>query len=429
MAMTVLDSSIANVALPVIARDLGTSPIASIWIVNSYQLAIVMTLFIFAAIGEIAGYRPVYLLGLFIFIMASAKCALSDHLPALVVARFVQGLGAAAIMSVNGALVRFTFPAGHLGRAMGYNAVVIAISATVAPMVAGTVLSLVSWRWLFGINLLFGLLALAAGYRCLPDARGRWRLFDLRSAALSALSLSGLFLGMSVTAQHGVGPWSLAGVVLFLTAGAIAIGRANQQDQPLIPIDLTRMPVLRNAYAASLCTFAAQMIVMVSLPFYLHLNFRLSPWETGLIMTPIPLGLALLAPLAGRLSDHASHALIGGAGLCLSAAGFIAFAVLPAFLPLRATLIMCGFLCGAGFGLFQAPNNRKMIGAAPRERSGAAAGMLAVSRLAGQTAGAMMAAFLIRHNGTASNAFFYVAAALALLGALLTPATVQRLAR
>ncbi len=159
--MAVVDGSIANVALPTIAQDLNASPAFSIWIVNGYQLAITISLLPFAALGEILGYRRVYLAGLLFFTLASLFCALAHTLVLLTVARVLQGFGAAGILSVNAALVRFTYPHSQLGRGIGVNALVVAVSAAVGPTLAAGILAIGTWPYLFVINIPLGIAAQA----------------------------------------------------------------------------------------------------------------------------------------------------------------------------------------------------------------------------------------------------------------------------
>jgi len=156
MAITVLDTAIVNVGLPTIAGELAVAPGAVLWITQAYQLAIVASLLPFAALGETLGYRRIYLAGLALFTLASLGCALSASWASLVSARVLQGLGAAAIMSVNGALVRYTFPSSRLGQALGINAMVISVSALAAPALGGAILTVATWPWLFGINVVLG---------------------------------------------------------------------------------------------------------------------------------------------------------------------------------------------------------------------------------------------------------------------------------
>ena len=200
LVMAVMDGAIANVALPTIARDLDASPAFSIWIVNGYQLAITISLLPLASLGEITGYRRVYLAGLLLFTLASLFCALSHTLPLLTIARIVQGFGAAGIMSVNMALVRYIYPRDLLGRGIGINAMVVAVSAAVGPTVAAAILAVGTWPYLFAVNIPLGIVALAVGWRCLPHILPAIHAFDWQSAALSAVTF-----GLGIVAIDSAG--------------------------------------------------------------------------------------------------------------------------------------------------------------------------------------------------------------------------------
>src|SRR5271170_2574077 len=178
LVMAVVDGAIANVALPTIARDLDASPAFSIWIVNGYQLAITISLLPLASLGEIVGYRRVYLVGLLVFTLASLFCALSHTLLLLTLARIMQGFGAAGIMSVNAALVRFTYPRAQLGRGIGFNALVVAVSSAVGPTLAAVILAVGTWPYLFAINIPLGIVTLALAWRFLPHIRPASHVFD-----------------------------------------------------------------------------------------------------------------------------------------------------------------------------------------------------------------------------------------------------------
>lgn len=166
--MSVLDGTIMNIALPTLAHDFDVTPSNAIWIVNAYQLVITMTLLSFASLGDIYGYRRIFLTGISIFAGASLACALSDSFWMLTVSRIIQGFGAACVMSVNTALIRLIYPPQILGRGMGVNAMVVAVSAAAGPSIAGSILALGSWHWLFVINIPLGLAALVIGHRFLP---------------------------------------------------------------------------------------------------------------------------------------------------------------------------------------------------------------------------------------------------------------------
>jgi DHA2 family multidrug resistance protein-like MFS transporter len=391
VAMATLDIAVANTALPTIAADLNASAAASVWVVNAYQLAVVATLLPLAALGEIIGPRRVYLAGIVVFSVASVVCALAWSLPSLTLARVAQGLGASGVMSVNAALIRFIYPAHRLGRGIGLNAMVVAISTAIGPTVASGILAVANWPWLFAINLPFGLLAMAVGAKTLPRivlTRGR---FDGFGAALSAGLFGLLVIGVGAAA-HADPPWQLAlefgGAALCL---AFLLRHQRGRSAPMLPLDLFRRKMFALSSATAFASFGAQGLAFVALPFLFQTVLGHSQVETGLLMTPWPALTACAVPLAGRLADRHSAALLCGVGLIALAAGLASLVLLPAA-PSALAIGWRMALCGAGFGFFQAPNQRALLSSAPPERSGGASGIVALSRLMGQAIGAALVA-------------------------------------
>ena len=414
--MAVLDGSIANVALPTIAKDMHATPADSIWVVNAYQLVITILMLPLASLGEIVGYRRVYRVGIVLFTLASLGCALSDSLVTLSAARVVQGIGAAGVMSVNSALVRFIYPSRLLGRGIGIIALVVAVSAAAGPTVAAAILSIASWPWLFAVNVPIGIATLALA-RMLPRTPRSGRRFDIPSALLNAL-----FFGLLIIAIDSIGHGGrpLYAVLAFLGAGLSCVAlvrRQLPQASPLLPVDLLRIPMFALSIATSVCSFAAQMLAYVSIPFYFQNLLGRSDVATGLLMTPWPLAAAVAAPIAGRLADRYPAGILGALGLVTFAVGLTLLALLPAAAG-DADIVWRMALCGAGFGLFQSPNNRAIITSAPRERSGGASGMLGTARLLGQTMGAALVALMFSlFGGNATVWALGLAAGIALLAA------------
>jgi DHA2 family multidrug resistance protein-like MFS transporter len=420
LLMAVMDGAIANVALPTIAKDLHASPAFSIWIVNGYQLAITISLLPLASLGEIIGYRRVYLAGLLLFTLASLFCALAHTLLLLTAARILQGFGAAGIMSVNAALVRYTYPRAMLGRGIGINAMVVALAAAVGPTVAAAILAVGTWPYLFAVNVPLGLVALTLGWRCLPHTTPASHGFDWQSAALSAVTF-----GLGIAAIDSLGHGEALSICLLefavsAVAGVLLVQRQTHTTSPLLPVDLLRIPIFALSIATSIASFCAQMLAFVALPFYLESRFGYSAVQIGLVITPWPIGVAFAAPLAGRLVERYPAGLLGGIGLLLFASGLGSLAVLPAH-PSISDVIWRMALAGVGFGLFQTPNNRTLIAAAPRERSGGASGMLGTARLLGQTTGAaLVSLFLARYPAEGARISLLVGVGFALLGAALS---------
>lgn len=369
ISMAVLDGAIANVALPTIATDLHASPASSIWIVNAYQIAIVVSLLSLSFLGDMFSYRRIYKCGLVVFLLSSLFCALSDSLQMLTLARIAQGFGGAALMSVNTALIRLIYPQRHLGRGMGINSFIVAVSSAAGPTIAAAILSILSWKWLFLINVPLGIIALILAIRFLPaniahDTKPR---FDLPSAVMNALTFGLLITALSGFAQGQSLTLIGAELLVLVVVGFFFVRRQLSLPVPLLPIDLLRIPLFSLSIGTSICSFCAQMLAMVSLPFYLQTVLGRSEVETGLLLTPWPLATMVMAPLAGYLIERLHAGLLGALGMVIMAAGLFALVMLPAS-PSDLNIIWTMILCGAGFGLFQSPNNHTIITSAQRWR-------------------------------------------------------------
>ena len=413
--VTVLDGAIANVALPTIAADLKVSASASIWVVNAYQIAIITTLLPFASLGDSYGYRRVYGAGLVIFTAASLICATADTLPMLALGRVLQGAGAAGVFAVNTALLRFIYPRAWFGRAIGINAFVISTASATGPTVAAAILSVASWQWLFAINLPIGVIALLM-LPSLPRTTGSGHRLDYFGAVLNALAFGLFITGIGSIAESA----ARAAIEAFLgiAIGAVLVVRQLARPFPLLPIDLLRLPRFAYAAATSCCSFIAYMAAYVALPFHLVTVLGRTPVETGLLMTPWPLVGGIVSPLSGWLSERHSTAILCALGLGLFALGLGLLAALPDH-PSDIDIVWRMALTGGGFALFQAPNNRAMIIAAPRERSGSASGMLGTARTLGLTTGASLTALLLHFlpkSGTTATLAASAAIALAAAG-------------
>lgn len=360
VALGSLEAAIANTALPTIARGLQATPAASIWIINAYQLAVVATLLPFAALGDRLGVRRVFLGGLAFFTAASLLCVLAPNLPVLVAGRALQGVGAGALMSVNIALVRLLYPPERLGRGVGLNALIVGLGFVSGPTIASLVLAVAPWPWVFAFNLPFGLLALACAWPTLPDSVPRRHGFDAPAAAVTALGFAALVLALGSAAQRRPWPWVL-------------------------------LPLFALSAFTSMASFTSQGLAFVGLPFFFQSVLLRPPVETGFLLLPWAVVVALSAPWAGRLSERHPAGALGGIGLVALSLGM---ALLSGLRP-DATAFDIGWrmaLCGAGFGLFQSPNLNALMSSAPPERAGGASGVIAIARLLGQTLGAALVA-------------------------------------
>mgnify|MGYP000904604529 FL=1 len=422
VALATLDSTIVNTALPGIAADLKAQPAQAIWVVNAYQLAVAGCLLPFAALGDRLGARQVHLGGLVAYMLASLGCALADSLTSLAIARALQGIAAAALMSVNIALIRAIYPPQMLGRGVGLNALVVGVSFAAGPTIASLVLSVAAWPWLFAINLPLALLSLVVAWPALPRGHTAGPALDPLTALLTALCFASLIGALSAATQRQ--PLGVVAPVaaLALGAGVLLLRRQAGHPAPMLPVDLLRRPMFALSICTAVASFCAQGLAFVSLPFFFETVLHRDPVQTGFLMAPWAIVVAAMAPIAGRLSDSQAPGLMGGIGLVILSAGMAAMALLPADASvLRITLGMA--VCGLGFGLFQSPNLKAIMSAAPPQRAGGASGMVAMARLNGQALGAALVALCFGIAGSQGpTVALGLGAGFAALGALASAA-------
>ncbi len=349
--------------------------------------------------------------------LSSLACALSHSLAMLTAARALQGLGAAGVMGVNGALVRFIYPHRSLGRGIGLNAMVVSAASAIGPTVASGILAVGPWQWLFGVNVPIGLAALAIGWASLPLNPLSGRAFDWLSATLNAFTFGLVITGVDILTRTRARLTGALETLAGLAVGTVLVIRELGRPRPLVPVDLLGDRLFALSVLTSVASFTAQMLAFVALPFHFENSLHYSQVETGLLLTPWPAAVGLMAPLAGWLADRMSTAVLCAVGLAVFAGGQALLALAPA----DASPVDIGWrmaMCGTGFGCFQSPNNRMMLTAAPRDRAGAAGGMLATARLTGQTFGAVMTAIFLQLLGGAGEVVgLWVAAGFALTAA------------
>src|SRR5215208_568467 len=255
LSVAVLDTAIINVALPGIAKDLHVDAADSIWVVNAYQLAVLVSLLPFASFGDIFGYRRVYRFGLVLFSAASLISATAGSLEMLIIGRGLQGLGAAGLMSVNTALVRYTYPRRQLGRAIGMVSLIVSVSAASGPSIAGAVLAVASWPWLFAINVPIGIVTFILAMRLLPYTKPSEQRFDVLSAALCALMFTCVIGGITGLRHAQPALPLIAEFAGALLTGYLLMRRQRNQTMPLLPVDLFRRPIFALSVTTSVCSF------------------------------------------------------------------------------------------------------------------------------------------------------------------------------
>ncbi len=395
LAIASLDVTMANVALPAIAADLGIEPRLVVWVMIAYSVTILVTLLPLSALAERVGFRRMFTLGITLFMFWAVAVALSNSFTMLLIARVIQAVGTSMIMCLFGGLVRNIYPNHQLGFGISMNAMMVSVMAVLGPTVGAFIIEWLSWQWMF---FLYVPLCLATyfGIRFLPDVPRVVRPFDWWACGLSALAFGLFVIGLDLLVTSVW--WALVALLVAIFSGVLLYRHSYAQEAPVVPLDLLRIKPVAFAVGASATVFAGQMTVFVALPFYLINVMQYGYGQVGILMGGWAVGSAIMAPIAGYLSDRFSVAVLCIIGAALSAVGMFWVLLVPAdtslfwgWLP----LVVGGF----GFGFFQTPNNRAMLSGAPRWRSGAAGGLQATTRVFGQSVGTALAALAFQVGG------------------------------
>ena len=327
-------------------------------------------------------------------------------------------------MSINTALLRIIFPPSRLGRVMAANAVIVAVTAASGPALGGAILSIGHWSWIFLMNIPLGLAAFFIGWKLLPHnpPSKTVRKLDGQSVVLNAVLFGLLIYTIEQIAHDGFSTLLILQTVVAVIVGVVYIRRQLQLPMPILPVDLFKIPIFALSIGCSICCFTAQMLALVSLPFFMQHTLGLSAAQTGLLLTPLPIATTLTAPLAGRLIERVHPGLLGALGMGVFALGLCLLATLGQISsPMELGWRMA--ICGIGIGLFQTPNNVTITTSAPIQRSGGASGMLGTARVLGQTLGTAMVAVLFHLSGNQGGGevvCLWVALGLALVSGILS---------
>jgi EmrB/QacA subfamily drug resistance transporter len=394
--MATLDGSIVNIALPAIQTDFRIDLTTIEWVVVAYLLVVGSLLLPCGRLGEVLTFKRVYLVGFTIFTLASVCCGASPNVAWLVGFRVVQGVGAAMIMAMGPAIVARTFPASERGRALGLNGVSVSIGLSLGPALGGVLTQVGSWRAIFLINAPIGLLAIIWAARVLPaETAGKGQSFDVRGAALSGVALFALLLALSDGQQWGwTSPASIGLMVAFVVLGAAFIVTEGRALQPMIALALFRIRPFSAGLASVVVAFSGLFTATFLLPFLLEQGSGFSPIEAGLLLTPMPITMALVAPFSGAASDRFGPRILASAGMAIMALGLLSLTQLPASFALP-DLVWRLVLLGLGQGLFMSPNSSAVLGSVPRPRLGTASGTLAQMRVNGQVLGVALSGAIV----------------------------------
>ncbi len=375
-------SSALNLAAPLMGAELGASAVELNWTLTAFLLSTAALLVPCGRLGDLLGRARIFKVGMVAFAILTVIAGLATSVATLVVVRLLQGVAASMAFATALPIAIDAFPSRERGRVLGISTAAVYVGLSCGPPLGGLIAHHLGWRAIFlicgGVSFVVSLVAVAGLESDVADPSTER--FDLLSAALYALGLTALLAGISTTRSHPVAPWLLGSGAL---AAALFIWRDHRARVPVLKVDLFRSPVFALSNLAALINYSATFAVSFLLSVYLQTVRGLAPRTAGLVLLVQPVLMAVLSPIAGRLSDRVEPRLVASVGMALTSLGLALAATLGAATRLG-VLVGALVLLGIGFGLFSSPNTNAVMSAVERLDYGVASATLSTMRIVGQ---------------------------------------------
>ena len=394
--MATLDSSIVNVALPVMAKALKVTSAGIQVVVTSYLIIISATILVFGRLGDIHGKTKVFKFGIALFTFGSLFCGITSSLVFLVLARVIQAIGAAAAMANSQGIITHVFPANERGKALGIIGTFVALGALVGPPLGGFIVDATSWEYIFLINVPIGLITFFYGLKILPKSHKTEKVkFDGLGCVLFMLAIVPLFAALGQGEEVGfTSPIILAGFLISIISFTLFIVVERNLENPLLQLKIFKNKLFTLSIFCGFISFVAMFCSTIIQPFYLQDVMKFSPSTTGLILMVFPIILAVVAPISGHLSDKIGSEILTLIGLVLISLGLLLMSNLNEKSSITSMVFFIGVM-SLGSGLFQAPNNSLVMSTVPKDKLGIAGSVNALVRNVGMVCGIALSTTLL----------------------------------
>lgn len=394
--MCTLDSSIVNVALPVMSKTLNVATSSIQLVVTSYLIIISATILVFGRLGDIIGKTKVFKFGIALFTLGSLFCGITSSFPILVLARVIQGIGAAGTMANNQGIITEVFPASERGRALGITGTFVALGSLVGPALGGFIVSATSWEYIFLINVPIGIITLFYSFKILPKGhkavKGK---LDSIGALLFMFAIVPLFAALGQGQEVGfTKPIILVGFLIAIIAFIAFIMVEKKRENPLLQLQIFENKLFSLSIFCGFVSFVAIFCSIIIQPFYLQDVLKFSPASTGLVLMIFPLILSVVAPISGHLSDKIGSEVLTFIGLVFTSLGLLLMSTLNEHSSIISMVIFIAVM-SLGNGLFQSPNNSLIMSTVPKDKLGIAGSVNALVRNLGMVCGIALATIIL----------------------------------
>ncbi|MFA5332586.1 MAG: DHA2 family efflux MFS transporter permease subunit [Methanoregula sp.] len=385
--MAGLDATIVNIALPTIAKAFEVSTVAVTWVLNAYLIILVSLLLAASRLGDMKGYRGIFLSGFALFTAGSLFCGLSQSLDMLIVARMIQAVGGAVIAALGAVMVTTYLAASLRGQALGIVAMFTMLGAALGPVVGGFLTSTFSWQYIFFVNLPVGIVAILLGHHIIPRVApvSPSAKMDTGGIVIAFVALGTLIYGLTTLQGPAPGP-AMAALVVSVIFWVLFVVQERRAHEPLVDISLFSN---RDYSLQNVCVLLIQMAmagVMVIMPFYLEIVKKIPTDNAGTILLALPVGMIITAPIAGKISDviGTKKPIITGFFVCT-----LALFLLSTLSEKSSVGHVCIylFLLGAGTGVAFSPLNSAVMGESPVKDRGSTSGFVKMMTNLGSSLG------------------------------------------
>lgn len=389
--MAALDASIITVALPTMQSEFHVNFSVTAWVPLAYLLTLTALLTVFGRLADIVGRRPLYTIGFTVFIIGSALCGAAPNMTFMIASRVLQAVGATMLQANSVAIVTAAAPADKRGKAIGIQGSALAVGLSLGPAIGGLLIAALGWRAIFYVNVPVGIIGTTLAFLILPrdtnkDESGKAR-FDYWGGVVLSLSLVGLLFGFNQGNEQGwASPMIIGSFVAGIVFLVLFILIEKRHPTPILDLGLFKIDQITWGNITGALSYMLMYGVLFIVPYFFEYVLHRPSSESGLLTTPLPIGMMLLAPSAGKIADHYGTKLPTVVGMGISTFGVIALIFLGAHTA-YVYMIVALLLVGIGMGIFTPPNNSSVMGSSPANRLGVSSGVLNMARSLGQSAG------------------------------------------
>jgi EmrB/QacA subfamily drug resistance transporter len=386
--LATIDGSIVNIALPTLAKSFNARFETVQWVVLSYMLTLATLMLSIGRLADIVGKKPIYLIGMLVFTLGSLLCGLSQSIFWLIGFRIFQAIGASMMLALGTGILTEAFPPEQRGKAMGTSGAIVSIGIILGPTLGGLLIDLISWHWIFFVNIPIGIIGSIMVFRILPDVKGKLgQRFDFFGAATLFISLLCFLLVLTLGQKLGFTHPTILTLASICGIFFISFFIAElKTSHPMVDLRLFRNQLFSLSLFTGFLSFVCTGGIVLLMPFYLENVLHYDPRHVGLMLAIVPISAGMVSPLSGMLSDRFGTRPVSMIGLVSMLIGYISLLSLGTGTTILGYLIRF-FPIGLGIGIFQSPNNSAIMGAAPREKLGVVSSLLSLTRTLGQTSG------------------------------------------